>query len=144
MKKRKPSIVSIILAIIGLANVILVIIFSVLSYMEDSDRLETAIARIGFIDSSSHGYNWAKECKAWPEEGEFVSWNEVSASWYSNGTSSRFGRRCPGCGKTCLRIKYTSPKWTWEQGIGREGTIEFCPTCHKQYSLSLDKTNQTR
>lgn len=66
MKKRTTSIVSKILAVIGLASVVLAIVLCVLSNMEDSDRLETSRARIGFIDSSSHGYNWAKECKIWP------------------------------------------------------------------------------
>ncbi len=60
-------------------------------------------------------------------------WKDVFESMIEHHNSVQtIGENCPLCGNHLTRIWFASPKWTWENLMGRAGTMFICPHCAKQ------------
>ena len=60
-------------------------------------------------------------------------WRDVFDSMIEHHNSVQTSEdKCPLCGKQLTRIWFDSPKWTWDNLMGRAGTMLICPHCAKQ------------
>lgn len=64
---------------------------------------------------------------------DYYPWRDVFDSMVEHHNSvQKTEEKCPLCGKQLTRIWFSSPKWTWENLMGRAGTMFICPHCAKQ------------
>lgn len=73
-------------------------------------------------------------------------WNDV-LPWMSEvlpGKNFVHQKPCPECGRVSeqLRwIKFTSPKWTWQNMCGRSGPLSICEECGIQVQFLCEFMN---
>lgn len=74
-----------------------------------------------------------------PAKLRYFYWGDVLASMLDNPDSvEEIDERCPLCGRRLLKIKFSSPAWTWNELCGRKGPMTLCPDCPMQVEFSLE------
>lgn len=77
-----------------------------------------------------------------PAKLRFFYWGDVLASMLDNPEAvEETDEICPLCGRKLLKIKFSSPYWTWNYLCGREGPMTLCPDCPMQVEFSLEVMN---
>lgn len=69
------------------------------------------------------------------EKCEIFPWEDVKKSMDDKIGAVPNHLPCPICGKPSEKldwIRFLSPKWTWENLMGRMGPLSICPDCHSQ------------
>ena len=75
-------------------------------------------------------------------EKRFFPWEDVYASMKKEPEKVAVTRvACPDCGKSLVKLYFSSPDWTWRQLCGRAGAMLVCPSCGTQEDFTLEIMN---
>lgn len=69
------------------------------------------------------------------EKSEIFPWEDVKKCMDDKIGAVPNHLPCPICGKPSEELDwicFSSPKWTWENLMGRMGPLSICPDCHCQ------------
>lgn len=71
------------------------------------------------------------------DEVDFFPWKDVFESMLENHDNVQETEEdCPHCGLPLTRIWFCSPRRTWQNLMGRAGTLFICPHCVKQIKFN--------
>ena len=65
-------------------------------------------------------------------------WSDIALSMLKHPKSVKFDYdKCQYCGDSRIGLLFSSPKWTWNNLLGKSGWISICMNCKRQSELKI-------